>query len=144
MPEREQITSAPLGDFGESRWCELARRWKVDPWVMQRVWLSAIDYENETAGAVWIISGHRTVAQQNELRRQGRPTADNDRSTHLSCPATGVDVSIAVAPVRAQIWIWGRIVRMNGLRWGGDSKLHEAGYPTDFGHIDKGPRQQVT
>jgi len=37
-------------------------------------------------------------------------------------------------------WIWGRIVRMQGLRWGGGGPREENGMPIDWPHVDLGPR----
>jgi len=107
---------------------------------MRRVQLSADDFFEETRGTVQIISGLRTRAEQGALRRSGRPAARDDVSTHLSCPATGVDVSLGFAPTRSQKAIWGRIVTMNGLRWGGGGAVDSGGIPVDFGHVDRGPR----
>jgi len=96
----------------------------------------------ETRTPVWIISGWRTRAEQRALGRSGRPTAPDEVSTHRSCPATGVDVSlggIGFAPGVHKV-IWGRIVLMNGLRWGGGGPVDEKGLPLDYGHVDLGPR----
>jgi len=132
MPARERI------HFED--WCGLAKRWGVAPDTMKRVALSAEDYAQETGGRVYIISGSRTDAEQNALRRSGRPAAPNNLSTHLSCPATGVDVNIAFAPTGFQIATWGRIAMTNGLRWGGGGKTDDAGIPVDWQHVDRGPR----
>jgi len=90
-----------------------------------------------------IISGFRSEAEQDELRREGFPAAPNDRSTHLSCPATGGDLwpDIAVTrPVKARLGAEGVFA---GLRWGGGSAMDpdEAGIiPLDWNHFDLGPR----
>lgn len=133
MPEREVITD---GDV-----CQLSARWGVDGETMRRVWLSAEDFRAETGGSVWIISGYRTRAEQVALGRSRRPTAPDDLSTHRSCPATGVDVSLGFVPTRVQKAIWGRIAVMNGLRWGGGGSVDEVGIPVDWGHVDRGPRR---
>lgn len=36
--------------------------------------------------------------------------------------------------------IWGQWVMKSGLRWGGGSKLLETGLPSDWQHVDLGPR----
>ena len=123
-----------------SDWCALADEWTVATETMHRVWLSASDFVSETGRDVWIISGFRTLAQQEALRRAGRPTALDAASTHRSCPATGVDISLGTFPSRDLIETWGRIVRLNGLRWGGGSKLDDFGVPEDWQHVDRGPR----
>ncbi len=131
-PPRESIF------FGD--WCEIAARWRVDPVTMERVALAAEDYFQETRSRPKIISGFRTRAEQRALGRRGRPTAADDRSTHRTCPATGVDISLGFAPTRVQKAIWGRLAVLNGLRWGGGGTVDEGGIPVDWGHVDRGPR----
>ena len=132
MPERELIEDTDS--------CTLSSRWGVSLDTMDRVVLSASDYREETRGQVWIISGLRTEASQDALRRSGRPTAPNNLSTHLSCPATGVDISLGAFPTRVQKAIWGRIATLNGLRWGGGGAVDSGGIPDDWQHVDRGPR----
>jgi len=120
--------------------CELAERWRVDPAILQRLILAADDFWEETRGTVRIISGYRTHYEQARLGRAGRPAARDDLSTHRSCPATGVDVNIGASPNRYQKILWGRILLMRGLRWGGGSKPDEYGIPSDWQHVDAGPR----
>jgi len=134
MPAREPIFLADA--------CDLANRWLVSQDTMERVALSAEDYWRETRVRVNIISGYRTPAEQAALRRSGRPTAPDDVSTHLSCPATGVDVALGFAPTRVQKAIWGRIAVMNGLRWGGGGAVDSGGIPVDWGHVDRGARRR--
>lgn len=114
--------------------------WGVDPRVLQRVQMAADDFTKETLRNVFIISGFRTRAEQDDLRRRGRPAADDNRSTHRSCPATGVDVSLGPVPILVHKQIWGRLLAMNGLRWGGGSDLDENLIPLDWQHADVGPR----
>lgn len=133
MPAEERIT--------EAGFCELAERWQVEPATMERVWLSAGDFEQETGRHVYIISGFRTAAQQERLTKAGRPTAPPGRSTHTSCPATGVDVWLGPLPNVTLKHIWGRVAILNGLRWGGGSQVNpETGVPSDWPHVDRGPR----
>lgn len=131
MPAREDLTGADA--------CDLSARWSVDPRVIEKLIRAADDFWEETRGTVQIISGYRTRAEQSRLGRTGRPAARDDLSTHRSCPATGVDVNIGIAPVRIQKLIWGRILFMNGLRWGGGSKVFDD-IPSDWQHVDAGPR----
>lgn len=133
MPERETLGL-------QSDICELSTRWMVAESTMERVIASAIDYEAETASPVTLISGWRTRREQRSLGRAGRPAAPDDLSTHRSCPATGVDVSLGLAPTRIQKAIWGRIATLNGLRWGGGGAVDDGGIPFDWGHVDRGPR----
>lgn len=135
MPAREHITDADE--------CDLAQRWGVSLVTMHRVVLSAQDYEQETLGQrVHIISGFRTASEQRNLSRQGRPTAPDALSTHRSCPATGVDISLGIAPSTFMKNIWGRLVLVNGLRWGGGGPTDpDTLIPLDWGHVDLGPRR---
>jgi len=120
--------------------CALSARWQVSPQTMERVALAAEDFFQETRQRPQIISGYRTRAEQASLSRAGRPAAPDALSTHRSCPATGVDVSLGFAPTRVQKAIWGRLVLMNGLRWGGGGAVDSGGIPVDWGHVDRGPR----
>ncbi len=108
--------------------------------TMGRVVASAVEYEQETRGVVEIISGSRTRAEQTALGQRGRPATRDDLSTHRSCPATGVDVSLGPFATRVQKAIWGRIAVLNGLRWGGGGPVDSGGIPEDFGHVDRGRR----
>jgi len=122
--------------------CDLAQRWAVAPDTMQRVWLAAQDFEVETGGRrVSIISGWRSKEEQRRLGRQGQPTAPDSLSTHRSCPATGVDISLGFMPTNFMKAIWGRITLVQGLRWGGGGPVFDNGIPVDWPHVDVGPRQ---
>ena len=120
--------------------CELARKWGVDLGTMSRLVLSAEDFQRETLGEASIISGWRTKREQETLGRSGRPAAPDNLSTHRSCPATGADIGFSRFLVTTEKHIWGRIVFMNGLRWGGGSELDDELIPLDWHHIDRGPR----
>ena len=132
MPSREVIT---LSDP-----CVLSGTWGVDQDVMSRVFRAAELYTNFTRPPVWIISGYRSRFQQLDLGRRGRPTAADDRSTHRTCPATGVDVSLGALPSTEKKLFWGQMVESNGLRWGGGSQRDGRGIPSDWRHVDSGPR----
>jgi len=132
MPEREVLTDADE--------CDLAERWKVAPDTIARVWAAARDFFEETRRQVWIISGWRSQGEQRGLSRQGRPTARDDLSTHRSCPATGVDISLGPRPSGFLKATWGRITLIHGLRWGGGGGVDEAGIPLDWQHVDTGRR----
>ena len=135
VPEREFITDT---DF-----CDLAERWTVATDTMGRVWQSARDYEVETGGRrVYIISGFRSAEEQRRLSRQGRPTAPDALSTHRSCPATGVDISLGFLASEFMKATWGRLAFINGLRWGGGGPVDpENLIPLDWRHVDRGPRR---
>lgn len=121
--------------------CALAQKWKVTLDTMERVALAAQDFAIETGGKkVWIVSGWRSAAEQRRLSRQGRPTAPDALSTHRTCPATGVDISLGFMPTNFMKAIWGRITLVHGLRWGGGGPVLESGIPVDWPHVDRGPR----
>ena len=126
----------------DSNPCALAERWRVALDTMERVWLSAQDFEVETGGIrVAIVSGWRSKEEQRRLGRSGRPAAPDALSTHRSCPATGVDVNLGLLPSEFVKATWGRITLINGLRWGGGGPVDEKnGIPLDWQHIDRGPR----
>jgi len=135
------VATAPPERITErSDWCRLAQDFQVDPGTMERVVFAAMDYIHETRGTVTIISGFRTRTEQRGLASSGRPAARDDLSTHRSCPATGVDISLGFTPTRVQKAIWGRMVILNGLRWGGGSCVDSGGIPSDWQHVDRGPR----
>ncbi len=110
---------------------------------MVRVWNAAWRYEQAMGGLrVRIISGWRSASEQRRLGRQGRPTAPDALSTHRSCPATGVDVSLGVLPTGFMKVTWGRLVGIQGLRWGGGGAVDpESLIPLDWPHVDTGPRR---
>ena len=135
MPEREVLT-----DRSD---CEIARAWGVSLDTIERVRLAAEDFHTETGRQVWIISGFRTAEEQRRLSRRGRPTARDDLSTHRSCPATGIDISLGFLPSGFLKATWGRFTLIRGLRWGGGGKVDEGGIPLDWQHVDTGPRRQA-
>ena len=145
----------------DSNPCDLAYRWSVAPRLMEKVFTAATLFEIEArilgkmgSPTVSIVSGFRTKAEQDALRMSGRPAAPDDRSTHRSCPATGIDISLGNLPTIAQKIAWGRNVMMQGLRWGGGSPVDGSpilgpngnillnGIPSDWQHVDLGPRSR--
>ncbi len=127
---------------GDSDPCALAAKWVLTLELAQRLVVMA----GQIPMGLTIFSGRRTEAEQNALREAGRPTADNDKSTHLSCPATGADVHFTVAGAnrenRSRV-LFGGAAGIAGLRWGGGSPMDSTGIiPTDWKHVDLGPRVQ--
>ena len=136
------VLHKPHENITLENWCDLARRWVVAADTMKQVALAAIQYCMETGGGqVEIVSGARTPAEQQRLRRSGRPAAPDDRSTHLSRPATGVDINLGLGATNFQIVTWGCIAMQEGLRWGGGGGGNEAGVPVNWQHVDGGPRR---
>jgi len=96
---------------------------------------------NRAPFALSIISGFRTAEKQRALAAEGRPTADVDRSTHTTCPATGADLLPAVARTLVVQAQFGEAAVIAGLRWGGGSPVDpNTGIPSDWNHVDLGPR----
>lgn len=90
---------------------------------------------------VEIISGYRSRADQERLRREGRPTAPDELSTHRTCPASGVDIRVrGVLPSPDVKMKVGVAAGLAGLRWGGGSTPDSEGIPSDWNHLDLGPR----
>jgi len=135
VPEREFITDATD--------CVLAERWGVQLDAMARVWVAAERFELETGGRrVSIISGFRTREEQRRLGRMGRPTAPDNLSTHRSCPATGVDISLGFNASNFMKVSWGNAAFRSGLRWGGGGDVDPDNLiPLDWRHVDLGPRR---
>jgi len=134
MPEREIVRSADA--------CRLAQVWGVDEGVMEKIGTAADLFARFAGRPVYIISGFRTRREQSFLSRTGRPAAPDSLSTHRSCPATGVDISLGVPVPSDLIRFWGELLELNGLRWGGGSPADDRGIPTDWQHADRGPRVQ--
>lgn len=118
--------------------CALAERWGLAELLAIRLGQMAGRLEF----AISIISGLRTRAEQQALRESGRPTAPDDLSTHLSCPATGADVMPQIAVTTSVKGRIGTEAVFAGLRWGGGSKVDPTtGIPRDWNHFDLGPRR---
>lgn len=122
--------------------CALAQKWGVSIEVLVRVILAAIKFRGRLGRTVYIISGHRSAREQQTLRDQGRPAAADQLSNHRTFPATAIDVAFSGAPLSdSEKRIWGELVQEAGLRWGGGSPV-VAGIPSDWQHVDLGPRRQ--
>lgn len=122
--------------------CALADRWKLDWDLAAAVATVGALFRQETGQPFEVISGFRTRAEQEELIRSGRPAAPVHRSNHTVCPARAVDLWIGLAPTRPVKAILGRIAFEQGLRWGGGSPVDSGGIPSDWNHLDLGPRPQ--
>lgn len=121
--------------------CELVERWLIDPRTARALTKGARALEF----GVSIISGNRSCEEQEELLEEGRTRATCLTSTHVSCPATGVDVWPSVAPVGAVKARLGAEMVLSGLRWGGGSTIDPStGIPRDWNHFDLGPRTPPT
>jgi len=116
--------------------CILVERWTISQELASRLILMAGRLEF----GVKIISGWRSRELQEDLIRQG-VGAPVDRSTHCSCPATGADLWPDVAVTEYLKARFGEAAVSSGLRWGGGSPVNpENGIPSDWNHVDLGPR----
>lgn len=116
--------------------CELSEKWRISHLLAERL----VKLASHLPFQLQIISGWRSLEKQQELINEGKG-APLDRSTHVTCPATGADVWPTVQ-VAGQIKMeLGRQARLAGLRWGGGSAVDpETGIPSDWNHLDLGPR----
>ena len=124
--------------------CSIAQRWGIT----YSLAVSLATMAGQLPFGIQIISGSRTKASQDELTRQGRPTAAWDRTTHADAEpdgclrlATGADLMPLVAAVPMVKAHLGTAAVFSGLRWGGGSSIDpETGIPSDWNHVDQGPR----
>lgn len=118
--------------------CNFAAYWGVCLNLAQMVTKMAQDLPF----TIQVISGYRSCAQETLLGEQGRPAIACDKSNHTTVPARAMDIWPGVAvtnAVKAQV---GRAATFAGLRWGGGSPADPAtGIPSDWNHVDLGPRQ---
>jgi hypothetical protein len=87
-----------------------------------------------------IISGFRSPARQEELRKAGRPAAPVHLSNHTVCPARALDFRVSVTPTPDVKAAFGAAAVRVGFRWGGGSPVDDRGIPSDWNHVDLGPR----
>jgi len=126
--------------------CDLEADFKLSPLLAEKLATAMIVWTRETSIGISVISGFRSEREQEQLRREGRPTAAPGVSTHTICPAQGADIQIHAFVTTAMKARWGRIVVFSGLRWGGGSPVGtlsdpEPGIPSDWNHVDTGPRR---
>lgn len=121
-----------------------ATRWRIACELARRLVITA----SLLPFAITIISGWRSELQQAEEKAKGRPTADPDRSTHMSCPATGADVWPSIHAsflVKQELQV---AAHHAGLRVGGGGPGDPASaisggrflFSVDWNHLDMGPR----
>lgn len=120
---------------------ELVERWGISPELAVRLMLMADTFKMRTSAGLRIISGWRSAEEQSALETAGRPAARDDLSTHRACPATGADLQPELALTPSVKLLFGEAAMMSGLRWGGGSPRDADGLPTDWNHVDLGPRR---
>lgn len=122
----------------DERVTTFARKWGVSCELAAKIHVAADFFP----WPVQMVSGYRTPEHQQSLP-DGAPVAV---STHTSCPATGADLQVigftkSDAPDQVRR-AFGAIVQMVGMRWGGGSSTDpRTGFPTDWNHVDLGPRR---
>jgi len=134
----------PSGSWEQLRVCNFAAKWKLSLPLAQKL----VTMSRQFATGLTIISGHRTNDEQDALRAAGRPAAANDKSTHLACPSQGADLRVnGVTTLRDPTssadevkMAFGVAAVFAGLRWGGGSPINAFGIPSDWNHVDLGPR----
>jgi len=134
----------PHQGVSEAQLLQFATRWVISCDLAMRLVATAAALPFRIS----IISGWRSPAEQLELKASGRPTASPDRSTHLSCPATGADVWPAIHAsllVKQELQV---AAHQAGLRVGGGGPGDPASeisggrfiFSVDWNHLDLGPR----
>ena len=119
---------------------DLIKKWGLECNFAYRVAKFIDEAEFALGRDVEIISGFRSRKEQEQLEKEGRPTAPFYLSNHTTCPATAIDIWMGFAHTREMKLILGHQAHLNGLRWGGASPLDDDGLPTDWNHFDLGPR----
>jgi len=118
--------------------CTIETMWLIVPELAQRI----VRMASILPFKLILFSGYRTEEHQDELRRKGRPAAPRGVSTHTSCPATGADLKPAITATNVVKATFGAAVHASGLRWGGGSPINpDTGIPSDWKHVDLGPRR---
>lgn len=115
--------------------CDLVERWRIHPTLAARI----VQMSERLPFRIGVMSGYRTEAQQDELRREGTGARD-DLSTHRSCPATGADLATDDDSWETRV-VLGRNAELLGLRWGGGAP-RQNGVPVgaEWRHVDLGRR----
>lgn len=120
--------------------CRIQERWRISWDLCTRIHCMA----ERLPFGVSILSGFRTAEKQQQLYRDGKG-APVHLSTHCSCPATGADLWPDIAVTKVVKATFGEAATACGLRWGGGSPVdEETGIPSDWNHVDLGPRKQAT
>jgi len=128
----------PQAELLDDGGCALARRLKTDLRVVQKVIMA----QRELPFRLQITSAWRSEEHQRRLKEQGYPAADPSVSNHCSCPSTALDLTpVGVTATDYVKALMGAAFRRAGLRWGGGSPVDpETGIPSDWVHVDLGPR----
>lgn len=113
----------------------------LDPTLASRLLTMEQEFRRLTGHDLEVISGFRSRREQDALRQEGRPAAPDALSTHRTCPATGADLRVqGMFPGTAVRQYFGTAAVLARLRWGGGSEPDSRGIPSDWNHVDLGPR----
>ena len=82
----------------------LVEKWGVDPTLLDELVRLNLFAEPNLGSKLYIISGHRTVDEQNELLRQGKTVVPGGQSQHNNFPSTAIDIGTDFSFSR-QEWI---------------------------------------
>jgi len=115
--------------------------WQLDMTLAEKVASTINRTEQDISRPLRIISGFRTAREQQALIDAGRPAAPVNVSNHTLCPARAVDISLGPFPTVGQKQVFGFNAQLFGLRWGGGSELDQDRIPSDWQHLDLGPRR---
>ena len=122
-------------------WIQL--QWGVSGEVACRAIRMAELFRQYAGRDLTIISGYRSREEQIALRERGRPAADPDLSNHTTCPARALDFYVPGGALSNTLKLaFGRAAQEAGFRWGGGSPLNDVGIPSDWNHVDLGPRNR--
>lgn len=116
--------------------CALGHKWGISNEILSRIACMA----QRLPFGISILSGYRTKETQQDLIREGKGAPDH-LSNHRVCPARAADLWPDVTPTRVVQATFGEAAVACGLRWGGGSPVDpDTGIPSDWNHVDLGPR----
>lgn len=122
----------------EEQLCNFAVNWVIDATLAIALGRMA----KIVQFSLMMVSGWRSITEQLNTKDGADPAV----STHTSCPfATGADLQIVgwnkqTTPIELRR-AFGAAAQLAGLRWGGGSKVDpQTGIPSDWNHVDLGPR----
>jgi len=123
--------------------CDLMVEWKASDQLATALKRMNDFFFADTRHNLRVLSIFRTIREQEALiRRKESNVASLTTSTHVTCPATGADLWIVgMFPIVSTKLLFGRAARLALLRWGGGSTVDpDTGIPSDWNHVDLGPR----
>lgn len=141
MPIPALVPDSTELESGQVDFCDWVAEWGIDPDLGRGL----VAMQDELPFQIEIFSGYRTQAQQDALRDEGRPAADEETSNHRVFPSRAADVRPRLAVTNNVKAHLGAAGFRAGLRWGGGAPVDpETGIPVrgEWAHFDLGPRPQ--